>query len=129
MRSQRGFSLVELIFALVVLTVVIMTTLSMFAERSKRLQQAAETLLVYQALSNEAEFIRRDDFGSLDTLPNDFRSDTTILEPLKPFTTEILVKGKSMGVKSVTLTVRWNGGRKVAQLTLLRSLTGGTNLW
>lgn len=129
MRSQRGFSLVELLFALMVLTVVIMTTLSMFGERSKRLQQAAETILVYQVLSNESEIIRRDDFGSLDMLPNDFRSDTAILEPLKPYTTEILVKGKTIGVKSVTLTVRWNGGRKMAQLTLLRSLTGGTNLW
>ncbi|MBK5260068.1 MAG: prepilin-type N-terminal cleavage/methylation domain-containing protein [Thermoanaerobaculia bacterium] len=130
MRHQRGFSFVELLFALMVLTVVILTTLSMFAERSKRLQQAAETILVYQVLANEGEIVRRVDFGELDALTDKFSTDTTILDPLKPYTTEVdVVPGRSAGVKAVTLSVKWNGGQRVAQLTLMRAYTGGTNLW
>ena len=130
MRHQRGFSFVELLFALMVLTVVILTTLSMFAERSKRLQQAAETILVYQVLSNEGEIVRRVDFADLDALTDKFGTDTAILDPLKPYKTEVdVVTGRSAGVKAVTLSVKWNGGQRVAQLTLMRAYTGGTNLW
>ena len=62
---QRGFSLVELLFGLLILTIVITTSLAMFTERTKRLRQANETILVYQALANEAELQRRDTFDDL----------------------------------------------------------------
>jgi prepilin-type N-terminal cleavage/methylation domain-containing protein len=129
MRSQRGFSLAELLVALLVLAIVITTTLAMFVERQKRLRQATETILAYQALSNEAELRRRVNFGQLDTASTTFMSDTSLLQPLSPFATIVSVKDAQTDVKHVTMIVRWNNGQRVATLTLVRVNTGGGNLW
>jgi prepilin-type N-terminal cleavage/methylation domain-containing protein len=128
MRSQRGFSLIELLFSLLILTIVITTTLAMFTERDRRLQQATELILAYQALSNEAEVVRRVNFGELDWMRDDFTTDTAILKPLGQFRTEIDVKLLRPGVKNVTLAIKWRASKE-AKLTLLRVDTGGTNLW
>ena len=129
MRSQRGFSLAELLVALLVLAIVITTTLAMFVERQKRLRQATETILAYQALANETETWRRIAFANLDKQPPTFQSDTSLLTPLAPFATIVSVKAGGPAVKHVTLTIRWNNGQRVASLSLVRSDTGGGNLW
>ena len=128
MKRQRGFSLVELLFALLILTIVIMTSLAMFVERTNRSQQASELILAYQVLSNETEAKRRIDYRNLDTLTDDFSTDTTILQPLRPFTTEVDVNLQRPGIKRVKMTIRWRADRE-ATVTLIRSDTGGTNLW
>ena len=128
MKRQRGFSLVELLFALLILTIVIMTSLAMFVERTNRSQQASELILAYQAISNETEVKRRIDYRNLDALTDDFSTDTTILEPLRPFTTEVDVTLQRPGIKRVKMTIRWRADRE-ATVTLIRSDTGGTNLW
>jgi len=128
MRSERGFSLVELLFALLVLTIVITTTLAVFVERTRRLRQASEVVLAYQALANEVELQRRVPFA--DVLPSAiFASDTTILAPLTPFTTAIDVTSTQAGIKNVTMTIRWNQGQREAKLRIVRVDTGGGNLW
>jgi prepilin-type N-terminal cleavage/methylation domain-containing protein len=129
MRSQRGFSLAELLIALLVLAIVITTTLAMFVERQKRLKQATETILAYQALANEAEMRRRIDFDKLDASPMTFVSDTALLKPLQPFAAVVSVKDAQPDVKHLTLTVRWGNGQRVATLGLVRVNTGGGNLW
>ena len=128
MRSQRGFSLIEVLVALLILTIVITTTLAMFTERNRRLQQASELILAYQALANESEVIRRVGYGQLDFLGDDFATDTTVLRPLAPFQTTIDVTVVRPGVKNVTLAIRWRADKE-AKLTVLRVDTGGTNLW
>ena len=130
MIAEDGFSLAELLVALLVLAIVITTTLAMFVERQKRLKQATETILAYQALANEAEEWRRTPFASLDTAGTTFKSDTAVLAPLAPFATIVSVQpGGQPDIKHVTLTVRWNNGQRVATLSLVRSDTGGGNLW
>ena len=128
MKRQRGFSLIELLFALVVLTIVITTSLAIFVERTNRSRTASELILAYQALSNETEVIRRVSYGSLDTLTDDFVTDTTILQPLAPFTTEVDVTLHRPGIKHVRMTIRWRA-QSAATVTLIRTDTGGTNLW
>lgn len=127
MRAERGFSLVELLIALMILTLVITMSLAGFLERNRRLQQASETILAYQALANEAEYWRRIDYGLLEKQKNEFISDTSILQPLEPYKTEVAVTDVSSGVKSVVLTIRWR--EKMAQLPLVRVNTGGRSLW
>ena len=129
MRSERGFSLAELLVALLVLAIVITTTLAMFVERQKRLRQASETILAYQALSNEAEMRRHVAFDKLDKSSKTFISDTTLLQPLSPFATIVSVKDAQPNVKHVLLTIRWNNGQRSASLDLIRANTGGSNLW
>ena len=128
MVRQRGFSLVELLFALLVLTLVITTSLGVFVERTRRSQQASELILAYQALANEAEVIRRVSYDTLDDLTHDFTTDTILLHPLHPFETTVDVVLIRPGVKRVTMTIRWRADRE-ATLSLLRADTGGTNLW
>lgn len=129
MRSQRGFTLVELLIALLILTIVITTSLAVFVERERRMRMASETILAYQALSNEAEVRRRVDFNALEAEGDFFRSDTEIIKPLEPYTTKIDVEPDRPGVKKVTIRIRWRGGKREASLGLLRVDTGGTNLW
>src|SRR2546430_1719563 len=79
MSKSRGFTLIEVLVALLILTIVITTTIAMFVERHKRLRQANETILAYQALSNEAEIWRRIGFGQLDAQAVTFQYDTAII--------------------------------------------------
>ncbi|HJQ40500.1 MAG TPA: type II secretion system protein [Thermoanaerobaculia bacterium] len=126
---QKGFSLVEVLAALLILTLVITMSLAAFVERSKRQRQASEIILAYQALANEAEYRRRIDFAALDAAPSAFISDTALLAPLAPFTTAVAVQSTTPGVKNVTLTIRWSKSQRDAKLTLVRVDTGGTSLW
>lgn len=129
MRGQRGFSLIELLVAFMILTFVITVSLAAFVERSRRQQQASEIILAYQALANEAEYRRRIDYGALDTAQPEFLSPTDILRPLQPFATIVAVQETQPGVKNVLMTIRWRNGERQAKLELVRVDTGGTNLW
>jgi prepilin-type N-terminal cleavage/methylation domain-containing protein len=129
-RQQRGFSLVELVVALVILTLVIMTTLVMMARRRDRLRQANETILVYQALANEVEVWRHVGFADLETEAKaGFRSDLALLGPLQPIKSSVVVKTERSNVKDVTLTIDWFNNERHASVMVVRSDTGGSNLW
>ena len=129
MRTERGFTLIEILFAFAILTLVITISLAAFVERNRRLQQAGEIILAYQALANEAEYRRRMDYGSLETQDVAFVSSTEVLGPLTPFTTVVSVTAGEPGVKNVLMTIRWKDGERTARLELVRTDTGGTNLW
>jgi len=129
MRRERGFSLIEVLAALLILTLIITMSLAAFVERNKRLRQASEMILAYQALANEAEYRRRIDFKALDTASPEFMSNKDILGPLAPYGTAVKVQQMQAGVKDVTMTVRWNNGLREAKLSLVRVDTGGSNLW
>jgi len=128
MPRQRGFSLVELLFALMILTLVITTTLAVFVERTRRLRQASEVILAYQVLANEAELQRRVVFA--DILPSGaFTTSTELLRPLQPYTTRVDVTSETVGIKTVTMSIHWNQGKREAKLAIMRVDTGGGNLW
>lgn len=125
---MRGFSLVEVLIGLLILTLVVTTSLAVFVERNRRLQQASEVVLAYQALANEAEMTRKVPYASL-TGGAAFLSDTTLLQPLQPFATIVSVRESSPGVKTVRMTIRWKEGKREAKLEVIRVDTGGGNLW
>jgi prepilin-type N-terminal cleavage/methylation domain-containing protein len=126
---QRGFTLIEVVVAILILGLVITTTLAVFVDRTRRLQDATETILVWQVLANETEVRRRINFDELDSAKPSFVSDTSILAPLAPYATTVTVTDTAVDLKSVVMKVRWRGGRRVATLTILRTNTGGSNLW
>lgn len=129
MRDQRGFSLPEVMAALLILTLVITVSFAAFLERNRRLQQASEIMLAWQALANEAEHQRRLRFNEL-TSDDEFLSETDILKPLAPFGTAVAVEdADDERLRYVTLTVRWRNGARVERLTLVRVDTGGSRLW
>jgi prepilin-type N-terminal cleavage/methylation domain-containing protein len=137
MKAQRGYSLPEVLVALVILAIIITTTIGMFARRQQYLRESSETILVWQVIWNESEIWRRISFGSLEAQPNKFQSDTSILTPLNPYTTKVEVapSADDPNVRNVTLTVLWDYDnqnktyRRNAHLSVLRSDTGGSNLW
>jgi prepilin-type N-terminal cleavage/methylation domain-containing protein len=128
MPRSRGFSLVETLVALAILAIVITTTIAMFAERARRLREANETILAFQALSNEAEYWRRQPFAQIDNPDNQtFKSDLAILAPMVPYTTAVKVDSPRLDVRNVTLTIRW--AKREAHLGIARANTGGSGLW
>src|ERR1051325_4384718 len=131
MKRQAGFSLIEVLAAILVLSVVILTTIAVFTERRSRLRTANETVLTYQALANEAEVRRRAAFAGLESQSPTFVTDTSLLAPLGPFTTAVTVEARTPLRKDVTLTVRWRNGQRSASLVLIRTDVGnpGANLW
>ena len=129
MSKSRGFSLVEVLVGLLILTIVITTTIAMFVERQRRLRQANEVILAYQALSNEAEIWRRISFAQLDSQPPVFQSDTAIIAPLAPFSTTVHLDSPRADVKNVTFTIRWANAQRQAKLSIVRADTGGSTLW
>lgn len=126
---QRGFSLAEVLFALLVLTIVITTTLAMFVERQRRLRNANETILAYQVLANETEVRRRIDWIDLEASPATFITGTELLGPMAPYTTAVKVERTSPFLKKVTMSIEWRGGERRAALSIVRADTGGSNLW
>jgi prepilin-type N-terminal cleavage/methylation domain-containing protein len=137
MRAQRGFTLPELLVALLILAIVLTTTIAMFARRSQYLRDSSETTLVWQAIWNEMEIWRRLDWNTLESQPPKFQSDLAILQPLGTVDTKIdvAVSKDDPHVKNVTLNVMWQYDpanktyKRNAHLSLLRADTGGTNLW
>jgi prepilin-type N-terminal cleavage/methylation domain-containing protein len=128
MPRNRGFSLAETLVALAILAIVITTTIAMFAERTRRLREANETILAFQALSNEAEYWRRQSFAQIDNPDNQtFKSDLDILAPLMPYTTAVTVDSPRSDVRNVTLTIHW--AKREAHLGIARADTGGSGLW
>jgi len=128
MRSERGFSLAELLAALLILTLVITVSMAAFVEKSRRSQQAREITLVYQVLANESEYWRRIGFNQLE---NDlsFRTQTSLLNPLGPHAAIVAVTQTGPNVKNVLLTIRWQSGKREARLGIVRVDTGGSSLW
>lgn len=129
MRAARGFTLVEVLVALLVLSVVLTVSMAAFLERNRRLQQANEIILAYQALANEAEIRRRHAYHELEAKEPTFVTSTEILAPLGDYGTAVKVEQAQPGVKRVTMTIRWRNGEREARLALVRVDTGGTNLW
>src|SRR5437879_1710095 len=104
---KRGYTLPEVLVALVILGIIITTTIAMFARRAQYLRESSETILVWQAIWNESEIWRRIDFSQLDGQPKTFHSDTTILVPLEKYDTTVSIAPSEddTHVKNVTLTV------------------------
>lgn len=127
-RNERGFSLAEVLVGLLILTLVITSSLAVFVERGRRAQQASEMILAYQALSNESEMLRKTPYGKIAPRMK-FESDTDLLEPLVPYATIVAVRETRPGIKYVLMTIRWREGKREAKLEVVRTRTGGSNLW
>jgi prepilin-type N-terminal cleavage/methylation domain-containing protein len=127
MRSDRGFSLAELLMALLILTIVITTSMAAFLERNRRQQQAREIIIAYQALSNEAEYWRRTPYAELvGNRPHRFMVEQKdLLGGLGAPSTIVAVTGADPNVKNVLLTVRWQEGKRQARLEIIRVDPGG----
>src|SRR5437588_3246191 len=134
---KRGYTLPELLVALLILAIVLTTTIAMFARRSQYLRESSETVLVWQAMWNEMEIWRRLDWSGLEAEPPKFQSDLAILAPLGTVDTkvDVVLSKDDPHIKNVTLTVLWEYDKsnkiykRNAHLSLLRADTGGTNLW
>lgn len=127
-------SLAELLMALLILSIVITTSMAAFVERSRRQRQAREIIAAYQALANEAEYWRRIPFDDLEKglyfRTEDKMGKIEILESLGDYNTVVAVdETQPKLVKNVTLTVRWQSGKRQARLAVVRVDTGASSLW
>lgn len=128
-RRDGGFTLIEVLFGLLILGLVMTTSIAVFYERENRIRQAEETVLVWQVIANETELIRFEPWQSLhEGDGGSFKSNLEILDSLDNLETSVDIALTGPGVKEVTLRVEWGDGRS-ARSTVVRTDTGGTNLW
>lgn len=129
-RADRGFTLIEVLIALLILSIVITTSLAVLYDRHRRVREAGETMLAWQALSNEALARRHQTIGSLvvdEAEP--FLSDTSLLEPLGPSASTVLVTKETADVYRLDLRISWKEGTRSASIEVFRTDTGGGALW
>jgi len=129
MQHRRGFSLIEVLIALAILAVVITMTLAMFTMRAKRMAAANETMLAWQAISNEVEYWRHVPYDALQKGTLDFKSSTEIIGPLAPYDAKVEIGDPNDSVKQVTISIKWQNGKRQEKITINRVHTGGNNLW
>lgn len=120
----------EVLAALLILTLVILTSLAAFGERARRLRDAGEMALAWQALANEAEAQRRQPFASLavgETAP--FLTDPAEGGALEGATGKVSIGEEGPDLRALVLRIEWRGGTKSAETTVYRASTGGGPLW
>jgi prepilin-type N-terminal cleavage/methylation domain-containing protein len=127
--GARGFTLVEVLVGLLILTLIVTTSLAVFYDHARRVRQAEEIVVVWQAISNEAEILRFRPWQALQPgHSHPFDGDLSILAHLRDVTTSVEIDQQEPHVKAVSLTVEWGEGRR-AEATVVRTDTGGSNLW
>lgn len=129
-RKSAGFTLVEVLAALLILTLVILTSLTVFGDRARRLRDAGEMTLAWQALANETEARRRQPFEALvpgETVP--FVTDPAAGGALEGASGEVTIAEAMPQVRALILRIEWRGGTKSAETTVYRASTGGGALW
>jgi len=127
---ERGFTLVETLAALLIISFILLTSLLVFTQRQKRLRDADETILVWQALANEAEYVRMSPYTSI--VPGstrEFEEGGGLLASLDRPRTSVEAFDWKPGVRRVVLSVSWSGGAKQASLTVVRSAIPGGRFW
>jgi prepilin-type N-terminal cleavage/methylation domain-containing protein len=128
MRRQRGFSLIEVLAGLLILSIVVTTSLAVVYQREVRVRDAEALILVWQTIANEAELLRRVPYAALDARSGQqFATDVDLLSGINGATTSVTVAQAQPDVKEVVLTVTW--GERVARMSVLRTDTAGGNLW
>lgn len=125
---SRGFTLVETLIGLLILSLIATTSLAVFYGRQLRLRRADETVVAYQILAIEAEVARHVPFSSLSPGSRPFFSQSDLAARLKGVEATIDVDSQFANVKLLTLTVRWSPDR-TASLLIVRAETGGGNLF
>lgn len=127
---QSGFSLVEVLMAILILGVVITTSLFVYYERERRLRDAGEVMLVWQVLGNEAEALRHARWVTLAPGSSQpFLTDLALLDPLGSVLAEATIQEIDASTRRVVLRVSWRGGTREATAEVIRSDTGGDPLW
>lgn len=123
----RGFTLIEALVALLVLSFVLTSSILVFFERQKRLQVADVQTRVWQVLSNEAQSVRYTPYDQLLAgQSHPFRSDLGLIGDLGA-TASRHVTAAEPGLKQVTLEISWDD--KSARVEVLRGINHAGELW
>lgn len=110
MRGARGFTLIEVLFALLIIGFVLTTSLAIFYEREQRLRAAEDLVIASQAAAVETEYLRQAAWGSLVAGDREWLSAPSILARLRNPSTRVLIENE-LYYKRLTVEVVWNDGR------------------
>ncbi len=119
-RSRRGFTLLEILVALVILGTAVVIVLQLFSSGLRSIHASEDLALAsLQAEAKMQEILEDpalDEKTSTDTTDSGYRFDVAVTEALKERTENLTIK-----TLQVDLTVRWMTGSRERSLTL-RSL-------
>jgi prepilin-type N-terminal cleavage/methylation domain-containing protein len=127
---SAGFSLVEILLAILILGIVITTSLFVYYERERRMVEAGELMLVWQVLGNEAEARRYASWAmQAPGPPQPFYTDLALLAQLESVVAEAAIEQVDAETRKILLRVSWRNGGREATAEVIRTDTGGDSLW
>lgn len=118
---KRGFSLIELLAALAVLTIGLLGSVQLYHFGLDRMRTARESAAAVRAVRNEMEWLRAQPFAALDATPKDAfaagDADLAGLLNAKPRVTVEPYPGAETRLRKVTVALAWTGenGRTVTK--------------
>lgn len=112
--KKRGFSLVELILAISVVSIVIVGSATILLAAQGRSLEAAHQAAATAAASARLESLRESDFDAIGT------GTATFPAPGVPrlVSAQLVVGSTNADLKSATATVSWKEGNRTAQISL-----------
>jgi Tfp pilus assembly protein PilV len=119
--DRAGFSMIELVTALFVLTLGLFGTVQTYHVAMDKIRAARENAIAVRAIQNEVEVLRSMPFGELTDKANaPFSRPAPELDALVRATPEVSISpygDAALRLKEVTVSVRWSGdnGRMITK--------------
>ncbi|MGA7616038.1 MAG: type II secretion system protein [Thermoanaerobaculia bacterium] len=128
--GQRGFTMVEILVSLLILALIVTTSLGIFYDRSARLRRAEQTIFAWQVLGDEAEYLRHVEYAGLTvTTALPFQTGQKLLARLPNAKATLSIEQTAPDVKTAHLSIIWEGKSSPVTVDVIRTDTGGSNLW
>jgi prepilin-type N-terminal cleavage/methylation domain-containing protein len=129
-RADRGFSLVELIFALGIIAVVLFALISMILHTMNTKESMREQLVAKQAAVSKVEEIRAHKFAEILTRfgpPNNTFNVPGLTKidnlPSKQGLGTITIDSSNLNILDVTVTLDWKGARGASSYSVRSVIT------
>ncbi len=124
-RSTSGFSLIEVVVALAIVALMIVTTAVLLQRIPVSGREVRDQDLALKIARTEVELLRS---GGYDVLPTSGPFTSTLLASLASSSAAIVVTDYNVKTKQVVATVSWRGASSVRSLSLTTLFTQGSEL-
>ncbi|MBX7255186.1 MAG: prepilin-type N-terminal cleavage/methylation domain-containing protein [Candidatus Hydrogenedentes bacterium] len=114
---DAGFTLLELMCAIFVLTIGVFGVIQMFCFGLDKVRALSDTNVAMRAIQNEVETLRAAPFSELVAGASGFRSLTPEIDRFVKVKPEVRIEDAAFALKKVTVSLMWSGdnGRQITK--------------